>query len=73
MKISEMRDLTPEEIQKKIGEARQELMQSRFKNALHQLENTATLKQLKLQIAQLSTVLREKQLASEKQGSPAHA
>ncbi|MBX2859790.1 MAG: 50S ribosomal protein L29 [Vampirovibrio sp.] len=67
MKVAEMRELTPDELEKQVADSRKELMEARFKNALHQLENPAQMRLLRLRIAQLKTVMREKQLVSEKQ------
>ncbi len=63
MKPSEMRELTADELSKKIEAARKELFDLRFKKALHQLDNPAQLRTLRHQVAQLKTVLREKELA----------
>ncbi|MEB3286599.1 MAG: 50S ribosomal protein L29 [Vampirovibrionales bacterium] len=63
MKITEIRELTVEELQQKIQECRKELFESRLKHTLQQLENTTSLRKLKRQVAQLNTVLREKQSA----------
>lgn len=63
MKITDMRDLTVEEINQQVEEARKELFGARIKHSLQQLENTAQLRLLKHRVAQLKTVLKEKQLA----------
>lgn len=60
MKISEMRELNEEELQARIQDARKQLFEDRFKHSMHQLDNTAELRQLKHRIAQLQTVLNEK-------------
>jgi large subunit ribosomal protein L29 len=61
MKASEIRALSETDIQQKIEEARKELFDLRFKKALHQLDNPAQLRALKHRVAQLKTVLAEKQ------------
>jgi len=58
--MQEFRDLTPEDIRKKIQETSDELMKLRFRMAGGQLENTAQLKGLRRSIAQMKTVLNEK-------------
>lgn len=60
MKITEMRELTPEELNAQIEEARKGLFDARFKHSMNQLENTAELRVLRHRIAQLQTVLTEK-------------
>ncbi len=60
MNIQEMRDLTEAELQKSLEATRKELFEMRFKKALHQLDNPASLRQTKHRVAQLKTVLREK-------------
>lgn len=60
MKIKEMRELSEQELQAEITSARKQLFEDRFKHAMHQLDNTAELRQLRHRIAQLETVLNEK-------------
>lgn len=71
MKANEMRDLTIEEINVNIETLRKDLFEARFQKATHQLEDTAVFRRKRLQIAQLKTVLREKELKS--QGEKIHA
>lgn len=63
-KFSELRGLAVEELNRQVDAARKELQEARFKKASHQLEDTSTLGRLKNRIAQLKTVLREKELAA---------
>ena len=65
MNITEMRDLTIDELNTKIKEFRAKLFDIRFKLATHQVENTAEIAGLRHQIAQAKTVIREKQIAQE--------
>lgn len=67
MKASELRNLTYEELQKKLKEARQELFNLRFQLATGQLKNYKKIKQVKKDIARILTVLKE----MEKSGSAA--
>lgn len=60
MKISEMRELSVDELNEKINEARKGLFEARFKHSMHQLDNTAELRALKHRVAQLKTVLNQK-------------
>lgn len=68
MKASELRNLTKEELQKKLKEARQELFNLRFQLATGQLKNYKRIKQVKKDIARILTVLKEIQAAGEKVG-----
>jgi len=60
MKITEIRELTEDEISTQIQDAHKALFDARFKHSMHQLDNTAELRQLRHRIAQLKTVLAEK-------------
>ncbi|WP_303672628.1 50S ribosomal protein L29 [Vampirovibrio chlorellavorus] len=60
MKITEMRELTQDELNTHIEKARKALFEARFKHSMNQLESTAELRQLRHQIAQLQTVLTQK-------------
>lgn len=60
MKITEMRELTQDELNTQIEKARKALFEARFKHSMNQLESTAELRQLRHQIAQLQTVLTQK-------------
>jgi large subunit ribosomal protein L29 len=61
MKATEIRDLSPQEIEQKRDELREEMFNLRFQHGIGQLENTAKLKQIKRDIARVETILREKQ------------
>ena len=67
MKVSEIRDLGPEEMQKKADDLREELFNLRFQHGTGQLENTTKLKQAKRDIARLKTVIREVSLKQDTQ------
>ena len=56
MKITEIRELSPEDLQVQITEARKELLDLRFQHAARKLENTAKLTQTRKRLAQLLTV-----------------
>lgn len=60
MKVTEMRELSREDLHAQIETARKDMFEARFKHSLHQLDNTALLKQLKRRVSQLQTVLNEK-------------
>lgn len=61
MKATEIRELSPQEIEQKRDELREEMFNLRFQHGIGQLENTAKLKQIKRDIARVETILREKQ------------
>ncbi len=65
MKASELRDLTNGELQAKLDELYEELMNLRFNLSIGQQKNTNRLKDVKRDIARVKTVLRERQLAAE--------
>jgi large subunit ribosomal protein L29 len=65
MKPSEMRLLSIEELQSKLGDARQELMNLRFQIVTGQLTDTSRLKVSRRLIARYETLLRERELAEE--------
>ncbi|HIT54656.1 TPA: 50S ribosomal protein L29 [Candidatus Galligastranaerophilus intestinigallinarum] len=63
MKLQEIKDKTIEELKNAILSAKQELFQLKIKhNKMTPLENPAQIKTLKKQVAQMKTVLREKEL-----------
>jgi large subunit ribosomal protein L29 len=59
MNASEIRDMTVEEMQRKVVDLKQELFNLRFQHEIGQLENRARLRQTKQDIARLLTVMRE--------------
>ncbi|HID35280.1 MAG TPA: 50S ribosomal protein L29 [Anaerolineae bacterium] len=65
MKASELRDLTNGELQAKLNEAYEELMNLRFNLSIGQQKNTNRIKDVKRDIARIKTILRERQLAME--------
>ena len=64
MKASEIRELSREEIEKKIKELKEELFNLRFQHAINQLDNPIRLKHVKKDIARSMTILRERELSS---------
>ena len=65
MKISEVRDMSVDDLNKKLAELKDELFNLRFQHAVNQLENPMRLKVVKKDIARIKTVLREIELAGE--------
>lgn len=62
MKSAEIRNLSAEDLQAKLKEARAELFNLRFQMATGQLDNTARIKQVKKNIARIQTVMRDREL-----------
>ena len=62
MKISEIRDLSSQEIIDKIQDLKEELFNLRFQNAMNQLENPKRISAVKKDIAKLKTILKEQEL-----------
>lgn len=60
MKIAEIYDLTTEELESKLNQAEQDLIDLKIKNSLNQLDNPLMLRQVRRDIAKIKTVLREK-------------
>ncbi len=59
MKTKEIRDLKPEEIESKLADKRQELMNLRFQQVTGQLTDTSQLRLVRRDIARLETILAE--------------
>ncbi len=57
MKAKDLRVLSREELEKKAADQREELFRLRFQHATRQLENTARLRAVRLDIARIATVL----------------
>ena len=64
MKSAEVRQLSAEDLQAKLKEARAELFNLRFQMATSQLDNTARVKQVKKDIARIQTEMRSRELGA---------
>ena len=62
MKAKELKELTIDELNAKIKELSEELFNLRFRHAIGQLENPASLKNVRKDIARAKTILKEKEL-----------
>ena len=60
MKARQLRDMTDDELQRTLGERRQELFNLRFQSATGALENSARLRLAKREIARILTVRNER-------------
>lgn len=63
MTSKEIRELSNEEQQTKLKDLKEELFNLRFQLAINQLENPTRIKAVKKDIARISTILREDELA----------
>ena len=64
MKAAEIRELSAEDLQVKLKEAKAELFNLRFQMATSQLDNTACVKQGKKDIARIMTEMRARELSA---------
>ena len=60
MKVTELRDLTADQLQAKLKELKSELFNLRFQHAINQLDNPHKISDVKKDIARVMTVLQEK-------------
>lgn len=66
MKIYEIREMSTDEITKRISEEEANLLDLRFQHELKNLTNTAKLSLVKKDIAMMKTVLKERELEEAK-------
>lgn len=59
MELSEIREMGVDQVKEKLVELKKELFNLRFQNDVGQLENTATLSNVKKDIARLYTISKE--------------
>lgn len=62
MKAKEIRDLSPDEMQRRIGELKEEYFNLRFQHSIGQLENPQKIRQTRRDIARIKTVVRESEI-----------
>ena len=60
MKATELRDMTSEDLAKKLKELKEELFNLRFQHAINQLDNPHKIVDVKRDIARVMTVINEK-------------
>lgn len=65
MKIREIREMSSDELLKRIVEEENNMVDLRFSHELKQLTNTAKLRSVKKDIAKMRTILRERQSKEE--------
>jgi len=61
VKAAEIRELSVEQIQAKLNDAKEELMKLRFQQATGELQDTSRLRSVRRDVARLATVLTERQ------------
>ena len=62
MKAKEIREMSPAELEKKLGDLKKDLFQLRLQHATNQLDNPMRIVAVKKDIAPIKTIIREKQL-----------
>lgn len=62
MKISEVRELSTDELNERVYSLKEQLFNLRRKKAVGQLENPAEVKRVRKDIARIYTVLKEREL-----------
>lgn len=65
MKASKIRELTDEELNKKVSDYKEELFNLRFQLATGQLDNPMRIREVKKNIARCKTILRQRELAQK--------
>ena len=62
MKVKEIRELSTEDIEKKLVETKKELFNLRFQQATGNLEKPSRIRDLRHTVARMKTVLKERQV-----------
>ena len=62
MKITDLREMTNDEISQKLHDSQEELFNLRFQQSMNRLENANKLKDVKKDIARMKTLLTEREL-----------
>lgn len=63
MKMSEIKDLTTEELNQKVVDLKSELFNLRFRMATGQLDNPLVIRDVKRNIARVKTAIREREIS----------
>jgi large subunit ribosomal protein L29 len=59
MKMSELRSMSSDDLQKKLVEMKEEISNLSFQHKIRPLENTSTIKKLRKDIARINTLFNE--------------
>ena len=70
IKMDEIKKLPPEELEIRLRDAEEELINLKFQDALSQLDNPLQLRYLKRSIARMKTILREYELGIRESVKP---
>ena len=73
MKASDLRDLPYQKLAERLAEAKEELFNLRFQLATNQLDKTARVRDLRREVARISTVMRQQEIEAyfrEQEGEP---
>lgn len=65
MKIAELRDKTEDQLKDQIVQLKKEQFNLRFQKATGQLESTARVREVRRTIAQIKTLLKEREVAAQ--------
>ena len=65
MKANEIRNLSVEELDKKLADLKKDLFMLRMQHATNQLDNTSRIKEVRKNIARIQTVIAQKANAAE--------
>ncbi|MDA8235090.1 MAG: 50S ribosomal protein L29 [Clostridia bacterium] len=65
MKANELKNLSSEELVKKLNDLKDELFKLRFQLATNQLENPMRIREVRRTIARLKTILRQRELQTQ--------
>ncbi|MCL2766187.1 MAG: 50S ribosomal protein L29 [Peptococcaceae bacterium] len=66
MKTKDIRELSDAELNKKLGDSKDELFKLRFQMATGQLDNPMKLQEVRRGIARVKTVIRERELGIQR-------
>ena len=64
MKANEIRELSTEELNAKLGDLKKDLFNLRLQHAINQLDNPNKIAEVKRDIAKVKTIIRERELAA---------
>jgi len=67
VKADEVRDYDDDQLRMRIGELEEERFRLRFRSATMELENPKVIQEIRRDIARMKTILRERELAREKE------
>lgn len=69
MRISEIRQLSDEELKQRVADSKDDLFRLRFQLNSGQLQNYRRLREVKHEVAQMKTVIRERELEGSDQNA----